>query len=142
MSAFVYILRCSDRSYYVGSARGETLDKRIGEHQSGATGGYTASRLPVELAYAEHFQSITDAIVAERRIKGWSRAKKEALIAGNWNQVRFLAKRPSVRHSTIANTQPPHPEVLGAPEPRRTQNDYAYFETGLQPAPRHEDRGG
>jgi len=123
LSAFVYILRCSDGSYYVGSARGETLDKRMGEHQSGERGGYTASRRPVELAYAEQFQFITDAIAAERRIKGWGRAKKEALIAGNWGRVRFLAKRPSVRNDAILDTQPPHASVPGTAGPRSTQND-------------------
>jgi putative endonuclease len=77
----VYILRCSDGSYYVGSARGD-LERRFAEHQSGAFGGYTAARLPVTLTYSERFIRIDDAIAAERKIKGWSRAKKEALIAG------------------------------------------------------------
>jgi putative endonuclease len=78
MSAFVYMLRCADGSYYVGSARGETLDKRMGEHESGSFGGYTSTRRPVTLVFAEQLDRITDATAAERRIKGWSRAKKEA----------------------------------------------------------------
>ena len=106
MSAFVYILRCSDGSYYVGSARGETLDKRMGEHQSGLLGGYTSTRRPVTLVFAEQFQRITDAIAAERRIKGWSRAKKEALIRGDWARGQWWAKRPGAR-----DIIPPHPEV-------------------------------
>ena len=80
MSAFVYILRCADGSYYVGSARGATLDKRVGEHQGGEIDGYTSTRRPVTLVFSEQFDRITDAIAAERRIKGWSRVKKEALI--------------------------------------------------------------
>ena len=70
MTAFVYILRCADDRYYVGSARGETLDKRLGEHQAGTLPGYTSGRRPVSLVYAESFDRITDAIAFERRVKG------------------------------------------------------------------------
>ncbi len=97
LTAFVYILRCADGSDYVGSARGESLDRRLGEHQAGTRIGYTSHRRPVTLVYAEWFDRITDAVAAERRIKGWSRAKKEALIAEDWDRVQFLAKRPSAR---------------------------------------------
>ena len=100
MSAFVYILRCADGSYYVGSARGETADKRIGEHQAGLGGAYTSLRRPVVPVFVEQFAHITDAIAAERRIKGWSRAKKEALIRGDWTLVQWLAKRPGARERT------------------------------------------
>jgi putative endonuclease len=93
IAAWVYMLRCSDGSYYVGSARGETLDKRMAEHQSGALGGYTSTRRPVELVWSEWFQSITDAIAVERQIKGWNRAKKQALIAGDYDKLPELAKR-------------------------------------------------
>ncbi len=82
MSAFAYMLRCADGSYYVGSARG--ISKRVAEHQAGTYPGYTSSRRPVELVWSEHFDRVIDAIAAERRIKGWSRAKKEALIRGDW----------------------------------------------------------
>lgn len=98
MSAFVYILQCADGSYYVGSARGETLDKRMGDHQAGTYPGYTSRRCPVSLVYAEQFERIVDAIAFERRIKGWTRAKKEALIRGEWQMLRHLAKRSSVRN--------------------------------------------
>ena len=93
MGAFVYMLRCRDRSYYVGSATGTDLTKRIAEHQSGAHAGYTFSRRPVELVWSEYFDRISDAIAAERQIKGWSRAKKEALIERNWDALRHFAKR-------------------------------------------------
>ena len=91
VSAFVYILRCADRSYYVGSARG-SLERRIAEHHAGSLGGYTKSRRPVTLVYAQEFDRITDAIAAERQVKGWSRAKKEALMAGDMNALRNLAR--------------------------------------------------
>jgi putative endonuclease len=90
--AYVYMLRCADRSYYVGTTRHE-LEARIGEHNAGTFGGYTANRRPVVLVFSQHFESIADAIAAERKIKGWSRAKKEALIEGDWNRVSALGRR-------------------------------------------------
>ena len=91
MGAVVYMLRCADGSYYIGSATGDDLAKRIAEHQSRAYAGYTSSRKPVQLVWSEHFERITDAIAFERKIKGWSRAKKEALIKGD--SVRKLSRR-------------------------------------------------
>ncbi len=94
MGAFVYMLRCADNSYYVGSATGDDLSKRVAEHNLGAyPGSYTFSRRPVELVWSEHFERITDAIAMERRIKGWSRRKKAALITGDWTTIRDLARR-------------------------------------------------
>jgi len=90
--AHIYILRCSDGSYYVGSAR-LGLDRRLSEHNNGTYGGYTSKRLPVVLVWSEHFLNITDAIAVERQIKGWSRSKKEALIRGDYELLRLLAKR-------------------------------------------------
>jgi putative endonuclease len=92
MTAFAYMLCCNDNSYYVGSTSGP-LEKRLAEHNAGTFGGYTSLRRPVRLVWSEAFPRIDDAIVAERRIKGWSRAKKEALIRGDWDGVRLLAKR-------------------------------------------------
>ena len=94
MGAWLYILKCADGSYYTGTTRAD-LDRRIGEHQAGAFDGYTATRLPVALAHSEYFDRITDAIAAERRIKGWSRAKKEALIAGDFDRLSDAARRRS-----------------------------------------------
>jgi putative endonuclease len=92
--AYLYILRCADGSYYVGTAR-KSLEARIGEHNAGSYGGYTATRRPVRMVFAQHFESITDAVAAERQVKGWSRAKKEAMINGEWNRLPELAKRRS-----------------------------------------------
>jgi putative endonuclease len=93
MAAFVYMLQCADGSYYVGSARGDDLSKRIAEHETGAYRGYTFTRRPVRLVWSERFDQITDAIAAERQIKGWSRAKKEGLIRGDWTEIQLRAKR-------------------------------------------------
>jgi len=94
--AFVYILRCADGSYYCGTAR-QGLERRVAEHNSGGLGGYTSTRRPVVLVYSEWFQRITDAIAAERQIKGWSRAKKEALIRGDFGALPTLSKRSAKR---------------------------------------------
>jgi len=90
----VYILRCGDGSYYVGHT--EDLAHRLAEHRDGTfAGGYTAARQPVELAYDCEFATRDDAFRRERQFKGWSHAKKEALIRGDWAQVRQLARRGS-----------------------------------------------
>ena len=97
MGCYVYMLRCADDSFYVGSATGDDLNRRIIEHQIGARPGYTFTRRPVTLVWSEHFDRITDAIAVERQVKGWSRAKKEALILGDWDRIRLLAKRRAGR---------------------------------------------
>ena len=78
---FVYILKCSDDSYYVGITN--NLEKRINEHQSGMIKGYTSSRLPIRLVFSERFTDVNQAIRLEKQLKGWSRKKKEALINRN-----------------------------------------------------------
>jgi len=97
MTAFAYMLRCADGSFYIGSATGDDLTKRVAEHQTGAYPGYTISRRPVTLVWSGHFEKITDAIAAERQIKGWSRAKKEALAKADWRSVQALARRRAGR---------------------------------------------
>jgi putative endonuclease len=91
MGAFVYILRCADGSYCTGSTR-TSLEVRIAQHASGLFDGYTARRRPVKLVFHQEFERITDAIAAERQIKNWSRAKKEALMQGDFAALRVLAK--------------------------------------------------
>jgi putative endonuclease len=94
MPCYLYILRCADGRYYTGTYRGEDIATRVSEHNNGHyANAWTAARRPVALAFSEVFESITDAIAAERRIKGWSRAKKEAVIAGDWDKLPWLARR-------------------------------------------------
>jgi putative endonuclease len=97
MGASVYILRFADGSFYVGSATGSDLTRRIAEHQSGAYPGYTFRRRPVQLVWSQYFERIADAVAAERKLKGWSRAKKEALIRGEWHLLKTLSKRRAGR---------------------------------------------
>ncbi|MGE3876920.1 MAG: GIY-YIG nuclease family protein [Parvibaculaceae bacterium] len=81
-------------AYYTSLTRGDEPEQRLSEHQMKLSpSAFTASRLPVRLVYSECFDLVADAIAAERRIKGWSRAKKEALIKGDWKLVQVLAKR-------------------------------------------------
>jgi predicted GIY-YIG superfamily endonuclease len=90
MGFWVYILLCSDGSYYTGHT--DDLEKRLAMHSSGEVKGYTAKRLPVKLVFSEELSSRVDALIAERRIKGWSRKKKEALIKGDWEEISRLAR--------------------------------------------------
>ena len=95
---WVYILRCADSSYYTGHT--DNLETRIGRHQRGECGGYTASRLPVELVWSQECITREEALSAERQIKGWSRNKKEAMIHGDWAEVSRLATSKSAHPST------------------------------------------
>jgi len=88
---FVYILKCTDGSYYTGSTT--NLEQRLAQHQTGFFKGYTNSRLPVKLIWWSEFPTEHEAFVCERQIKGWSRAKKEALIRGDWNGIHEIVKQ-------------------------------------------------
>jgi predicted GIY-YIG superfamily endonuclease len=87
---YVYILQCRDGSYYVGHT--DNLEKRMMQHDEGLCGGYTSRRRPVELVFVDEFPTRQETIERERQLKGWSRAKKEALIRGDWETLRGLAK--------------------------------------------------
>lgn len=77
-----YILLCSDDSYYIGHT--DNIEKRFAEHQSGHIAGYTSTRLPVQLVYTEFFKTREEALSAERKVKGWTRNKKQILIIQGW----------------------------------------------------------
>ena len=90
MSAYLYMLRRADGSYYVGTAQA-SLEQCIAQHDAGTFDGCTARRRPVTLVFHEHFDRVTDAIAAERQVKGWRRDKKEALIRGDYDALRELS---------------------------------------------------
>jgi putative endonuclease len=93
----VYILLCSDGSYYVGSTRAEA-ETRESQHNLGHhPGSYTYFRRPVRLVWSERFEQIKDAIAFERQIKGWAREKKEALIAGRFDLLPALSRKGRTR---------------------------------------------
>ena len=86
----MYILRCSNGQYYVGSTH--DLDKRLAEHQNGEGALFTKKHLPVELVYYEEFQQIVEAFQREHQVKGWNRKKKEALISNHPEVLPELSK--------------------------------------------------
>ncbi|WP_414617100.1 GIY-YIG nuclease family protein [Zhongshania sp.] len=91
MSFWVYILKCSDNSYYTGHT--DNLERRLNQHQMRHFPTcYTASRLPLELVFSQPFGSRAEALASERQIKGWSRKKKEAMIQSDWAEVSRLAR--------------------------------------------------
>ncbi len=90
--SYVYILKCSDNTYYTGVT--SNLSKRINQHQTGKhSGSFTYKRRPVELVFYAEFTDIRIAIEFEKKIKKWSRAKKEALINGEFDKLPNLAKK-------------------------------------------------
>ena len=89
--AWMYILQCADGSYYVGSTT--DIERRISEHNAGQGARYTARRRPVKLAFAEEFPSVEQAYRAEKQVQAWGRAKREALIRGDFDALRLLAKK-------------------------------------------------
>jgi tRNA/rRNA methyltransferase len=105
---YAYILRCSDGSYYVGNT--DDLDARMARHQAGEIPGYTEKRRPVSLVWSAPFPEREQALAAERQIKGWSRAKKEALVAGDWDAVRSLAQRGILRDAASPGSAAPQDE--------------------------------
>jgi putative endonuclease len=95
--ASIYILRCADGSYYTGITR-RSVEERLSEHTQGLISGcYTERRRPVKLAFSEYYERVDEAVAAERRIKGWSRAKKEAYMRGDFPALVELAKRGTKR---------------------------------------------
>jgi predicted GIY-YIG superfamily endonuclease len=112
MAFWAYMLKCADGRYYTGHT--DNLERRIGEYQSGAC-DYTSRRLPVELVWSEAFVSRVEALEAERIVGGWSRAKKEALIAGDWKRVGFFARPPKERFSTSLETNGESASITPSP---------------------------
>ena len=98
MSSYMYILKCSDGSFYTGSTR--ELDKRVQEHNMGMGANYTKKRRPVELVYFEEFQRVDDAFAREKQIQGWSRSKKNALIQGQFGRLTDLSRSGTSKQET------------------------------------------
>jgi putative endonuclease len=89
--AWMYILKCADGSYYVGSTK--SLELRLSQHQEGVGAKYTSSRLPIELVYSEEYDRVVDAYNREKQVQNWSRAKREALINERTELLPALAKK-------------------------------------------------
>jgi predicted GIY-YIG superfamily endonuclease len=102
MQFWVYLLRCSDGSYYAGHT--DNLEARLWQHEQGLYCEWTSRRRPIELVWCEAVPTREEALAFERRIKGWTRAKKKALIVGDWDRIGWLAKPPHERPSTSLRT--------------------------------------
>ena len=88
---FVYILKCSDNSYYTGITN--NLERRLLEHKSGKSkSSYTFDKRPLKLVWFETFNDVLNAIETEKKIKGWSRRKKEALIEEDWDKLVLYSR--------------------------------------------------
>ena len=106
---FTYLLRCADGSYYVGSTI--DLERRLAQHAAGEGARYTARRLPVELVWAHEASRIDDAFALEKKIQGWSRAKREALVEGRFDDLPALSgsayRRRGLDTAAARPTRPP-----------------------------------
>ena len=102
MAFWVYILRCADGRYYTGHT--DDLERRLAQHQRGEGGAFTSIRRPVTLMWCEDAPTRDEALAMERQLKPWSRAKKEAWIAGDYARLSHFAKPPAERPSTSLGT--------------------------------------
>ena len=102
---WMYMLRCSDGSFYVGHT--DNLSSRIAAHERGAVAScYTFTRRPVAVVFAQDFATREEALAMERRVKGWSRAKKLALIDRDWKAISRLARSHSSSRNFIEIMSP------------------------------------
>jgi putative endonuclease len=85
----MYILECSDGSYYTGSTN--NLELRIEQHSIGEGANHTKNRLPVTLLYAEEYEHVAEVFKREKQVQGWNRKKKEALIRGEVEMLKPLS---------------------------------------------------
>lgn len=107
---YMYILECVDGSYYTGSTK--DLERRLWQHQNGLGANHTAKRLPVKLVYCEFYDRVSDAFYREKQVQGWSRKKKQALMAGDTNELHRLAECQNETHCRRAGfgfAQPANP---------------------------------
>ena len=94
---FVYILKCADDSLYTGITN--NLDVRLAQHKAGSNNNsYTYDKKPIKLIYYKEFSDVLQAIYYEKKIKGWSRNKKWALIRGDYNMLQILAECRNASH--------------------------------------------
>jgi len=101
---YMYILECSDKSYYTGSTK--NLEYRLAQHQLGEGANHTKKRLPVRLVYFEEFNRIDEAFYREKQVQGWSRRKKEALINRKFELLPELASTSSANGVKMSFSTP------------------------------------
>ncbi|MFM5955255.1 MAG: GIY-YIG nuclease family protein [Novosphingobium sp.] len=135
MPFWTYMLHCRGGYFYVGHT--DDLDRRISEHQSGSIPGFTADHQPIEFVWSQDFPTRDEAKAAERRIKGWSRAKKLALIRGDWDGISLLAKKKDSASTSSAQTEQGEiPDLSHQSSPRPAHPEHgAGLSFSLQPHP-------
>jgi len=123
LKGWMYILECSDGSYYTGSTN--NMERRFVQHQQGEGANYTKNRRPVKLLYCEEFERIDDAFYREKQVQGWNRVKKKALIDGRFDDLPRLSRASTfstssgLRSSATITTSVPElrsPELVDAVE--------------------------
>jgi tRNA/rRNA methyltransferase len=111
MSFWVYILRCADNSYYTGHT--DDIERRLAQHQRGTIRGYTYERRPVELVWTDYCGTRAEALSFEIQVKGWSRKKKEAFIAQDWDRLKKYALPPIEREERTSTSLGMVPRPFG-----------------------------
>ena len=101
--SYMYILHCADDTLYVGSTT--DLDTRLWQHNEGIGSAYTKRRRPVRLVYTEEFSSVREAYLREKQVQGWSRAKRDALIAGRFDILRSNMRSDWKRRQEIVKDE-------------------------------------
>ncbi len=137
---FVYLLRCADGSFYVGHT--DELERRVAQHQAGEIEGYTRERRPVELAWSQETATRDEALAAEQQIKGWRRAKKESLIAGDWGAIKRHAwgtRNPLPEHLRDAGASVPQPDP-SIPQDERGVVGERHASTSVRPEVSKDER--
>ena len=135
MKGWIYILECSDKSFYTGSTN--NIDLHLEQHQQGFGSNHTKKRLPVKLVYFEEFERIDDAFIREKQIQGWSKKKKEALINGKNNLLNTYSKCTNM--SSHLNNQKNIILCLSGVEGKIKINDDGF--NSCQPSLKYEDQG-
>jgi predicted GIY-YIG superfamily endonuclease len=102
MAFWAYLLHCRGGYFHTGHT--DHLERRLAQHQQGTVPGFASDHRPVELVWSQEFPTRVEALEAERRIKGWSRAKKMALIRGDWGKISDLAKSKSSPSTSSGRT--------------------------------------
>ena len=103
MTFWAYMLHCNGGVFYAGHT--DDLERRIAQHMSGALPGFTRDHLPLRLVWSQEFVTRLEALEAERRLKGWSRAKKLALIRGDWALIATLAQKKGSPSTSSGRTE-------------------------------------
>lgn len=103
MSFWTYMLHCNGGYFYIGHT--DDLERRVAQHETGYFPGFTRDHLPVKFVWSEEFPTREEAREMERRVKGWSRAKKMALIRGDWESIQTLAKSKDSPSTSSGNSE-------------------------------------